>query len=142
MNESIGYCGYNCHLCAARSEDEETRRKLVNGWKALFGHENYTAENVKCDGCRSSGTVADTQCEARPCAREKGIESCALCDEFPCNKVRHLMATESGMLVHCYPRTAGITKEQYDLCMRQFDSIPNLLMILKDAGRLPPWVEI
>ena len=139
MKESIGYCGYNCHLCAARSEDREIRQQLVDGWKALFGHENYTAENVKCDGCRSNGTVADTHCVARPCAREKGLESCALCDEFPCKKVRHLMATGSGMLVHCYPRTAEITKEVYDLCMRQFDSIPNLIEIMKDAGKLPTW---
>ena len=25
MSEMIGYCGYNCHLCAARSDDVEER---------------------------------------------------------------------------------------------------------------------
>ena len=28
MQEMIGYCGYNCHLCAARSEDPAVRQQL------------------------------------------------------------------------------------------------------------------
>ena len=30
MKEMIGYCGYNCHLCAARSDDPALRQKLHN----------------------------------------------------------------------------------------------------------------
>jgi hypothetical protein len=32
----IGYCGYNCHLCAARSEDFAVRQKLVDAWRKYF----------------------------------------------------------------------------------------------------------
>ncbi len=46
MKEMIGYCGYNCHLCAARSNDPVLRQKMVDGWKRILGHQNYTAENV------------------------------------------------------------------------------------------------
>ena len=49
--EMIGYCGYSCHLCSARSDDPAVRQKLVDGWRRIFGHQQYTAENVKCDGC-------------------------------------------------------------------------------------------
>ena len=52
-----GYCGYNCDLCAARSDDPAVRQKLVDGWRKLFGHQMYTAENVRCDGCRSDGRL-------------------------------------------------------------------------------------
>jgi len=140
VKQMIGYCGYNCYLCAARSEDPEVRQRMVDGWRRFFGHENYTAENVKCDGCLSDGRVADQVCEARPCARERGVESCAYCDEFLCDKMKHLVTSRENMLVRLYPRTSFITEEEYDLCMRQFDSMPNLLRMLADSGRLPLWV--
>ena len=141
MEKMIGYCGYNCHLCAARSDDPVVRQKMVDGWRRVFGYENYTAENVKCDGCRSDGKVADTSCMARPCAKERGVESCAYCDEFPCGKVRDLIASGEGMLVRSYPRTSSLTEDEYNLCIRQFDSLPNLLEQLAASGRMPAWVS-
>jgi hypothetical protein len=141
MDEMIGYCGYNCHLCAARSDDPAVRQKLVDGWRKLFGHEHYTAENVRCGGCRSDGPIADQQCKARPCAMEKGVESCADCDEFPCKKLGPLMGSRDGMLLFCHPRTASLTEEEYNLCMRQFDSMPNLVQRMVETGRLPSWLQ-
>jgi Zn-finger protein len=140
MAQMIGYCGYHCHLCAARSDDPAVRQKLVDGWRKIFGHQNYTAENVRCDGCPSDGKVADQQCQARPCAKQKGVESCAWCDEFPCEKMRHLMATREGMLIWSHRAASSIAEEEYNLCMRQFDSMPNLLRALVSAGKLPEWV--
>jgi len=61
ITEMIGYCGYNCYLCAARSEDPAVRQRLVDGWRKLFGHEMYTAENVKCDGCPSNAELDPAQ---------------------------------------------------------------------------------
>lgn len=126
----IGYCGYNCHLCAARSDDPAVRQQLVDGWRKLFGLDMYTAENVKCDGCRSGGKLADKQCKARPCARRRGVDSCAQCDDFPCGKLKPLV-----------PATFFATKEEYMLCMRQFSSTPNLVRMLVEAGKKPPWLE-
>ncbi len=140
MPEMIGYCGYNCYLCAARSDDIVVRQKLVDGWRKFFGHEGYTAENVKCDGCPSDGVVADKACKARPCAKERGVENCAYCDDFPCGKMKHLIASREGMLVLCYPKTSSINEEEYNLCMRQFNSMPNLLRMLAETGKISPWV--
>ena len=140
MEEMIGFCGYNCHHCAARSDDPAERQKLVDGWRKVFGHQNYTAENVRCDGCRSDGRLADQSCRARPCALAKGVSSCALCDEFPCSKMSHLMGDRLGMLLGCYPQTMDLSEEEYNRCMRQFESRPNLIRILAGAGKLPSWV--
>jgi hypothetical protein len=140
MKEMIGYCGYNCHLCAARSDDPAVRQKLVDGWRKIFGLQNYTAENVKCDGCLSDGKVADKNCKARPCAKQKGVSNCAYCDEFPCDKMKHLIGSRQEMLIGHYPRTSSVTEEEYNLCMRQFDSMPNLLKILISLGKLPQWL--
>jgi hypothetical protein len=141
MEKELGYCGYNCGLCAARSDDPAVRQKLVDGWRKIFGHEHYTAENVKCDGCRSDGKLADHECQARPCAREKGLENCAFCADFPCKKLGHLLATRDGMLVFCHHNLGDLTEEEYNLCMRQFDSMPDLVRLLVRAGKLPGWVD-
>jgi hypothetical protein len=140
MTDMIGYCGYNCGECAARSDDLEIRQKLVDGWRRIFGHQNYTAENVHCDGCKSKGKIADTSCQARPCAMEKGVDYCVLCDKFACEKVRNLLASGDGMLVFCRPKGEPVTEEEYNLCMKQFDSFPRLVKILFDAGKLDKWV--
>ena len=140
MEEMIGYCGYNCHLCAARSDDPAVRQELVDGWRRIFGHQNYTAENVRCDGCLSGARLADKECEARPCAIERGVRSCAYCADFVCDKVRHLLASREALLIYCRPKTGMVTKEEYDLCMRQFESMPNLVKMLAEAGKLSDWV--
>lgn len=141
MDIVMGYCGYRCDLCAAHSQDPVIRQKLVDGWKKYFGHQHYTAENVLCVGCKNKGKVADQQCQARPCAQAKGLESCMECDEFPCDKIKHLMASKQGLFIFCLPRTTHLTREEYDLCMRQFDSMPGIVNKLVEIGKLPPWIK-
>jgi hypothetical protein len=140
MEKMIGYCGYSCHLCAARSKDPKVRQKLVDGWRRIFGHEHYTAENVYCEGCRSDGKIADKECKVRPCAKEKNIESCVFCEEFPCEKVSHLLASDVGMFIFCKP-TSKLTKEEYELCMKQFNSMGTIVELLIEAGKLPSWIK-
>jgi len=126
MEEMIGYCGYNCHLCPARSDDPTLRQELVEGWKRLYGHENYTAENVQCCGCKGDGATADKECQVRPCAQEKGLESCADCEDFACPKLKPLIHS-----------IFFITDREYDVCMRQFHAMPNLVRRLAQRGKLP-----
>jgi hypothetical protein len=139
MDEMIGYCGYNCHMCAARSDDPAIREKLVDGWRKAFGHEMYTAENVRCDGCRGGGRLADKSCLAKPCAESRGLSSCALCDDFVCDKIGKLLASREGLMIYLRSRMAGLSAEEYALCVRQFESMPNLVRVLVESGRLPLW---
>ncbi len=141
MAEEISFCGYRCDSCAARSDDPEVRQHLVDGWRKYLGHQNYTAENVRCDGCRAGGRLADQQCHARPCALSRGVESCAFCNDFVCEKVGRLLSERLGMLIFLHKRVRDITEEEYNLCIRQFESMPNMVKMLLKAGKLPPWVE-
>ena len=137
----IGYCGYNCYLCAAQSEDIKLRQKMVDAWRKYLGHEIYTAENVACDGCKSKGDkIADKNCKARPCARDKGLESCAQCDDFPCKKVEHLLSYSLGMLTYRAPQFKDITEEEFNLSVQQWNSMPNLIKILVNEGKLPSFI--
>ena len=140
MTEMISYCGYRCDLCAARSDDPEVRQQLVDGWRKYLGHQHYTAENVRCDGCRGNVRLADQACKARPCAIVRQVESCAFCEDFVCDKVGSLLSERLGMLIFLHRRMAEITQEEYELCIRQFENMPNLVQALVRAGKLPDWV--
>lgn len=54
--------------------------------------------------------------------------------------MRHLMASRDGLLIFCRPEDKPVTEEEYDRCMRQFDSMPNIVRALAAAGKLAPWV--
>ncbi|MFX0002773.1 MAG: DUF3795 domain-containing protein [Candidatus Hodarchaeota archaeon] len=140
-DKMIGYCGYNCYLCAARSDNIKIRQKMVDAWRKYLGHEQYTAENVACEGCKSKGNkIADKKCEARPCAREKGFHSCAQCNDFPCNKVKHLITSSISMLTYGASQLKDITEEEFNLSIQQWNSMPNLIRILVDESRLPLFI--
>ncbi len=139
----IGYCGYNCGLCAGRSADREKRLKMIEGWNRIYGH-HYTPDQIPgsepCPGCKGRGDVADKECKARPCATEKGVRFCAECGEFPCAKVRNLLADRNQLLLQCF-RRPDATREDYDLCARQFENIPNVIRVLIEKGKMPDWVK-
>ena len=41
-----------------------------------------------CPGCRKGG--GNPACKMRTCAREKGVEACPLCNEYPCENFNWL----------------------------------------------------
>ena len=131
MKKMLARCGYRCDLCAARSDDPVLRQGLVDGWRKYLGHEMYTAENVRCDGCMSDGRLADKNCPVRPCAIAKGVENCAYCDEYPCDKLEGLICSRQKFV----KRLGEIPEEDYNLCLRQFESKPELASIRKALGK-------
>ena len=142
-HSQIGYCGYRCDICPGRSDDRELRRRMVAGWKKIFGHTSYTEENVPvarpCAGCKGKGEVADQVCQARSCAQSENLVSCADCSEFPCSKVRPLLADRGALLMAI--RGKDVTEEEYRLSAMQFESLPVLLRRMGDNGKLPSWVK-
>jgi len=127
----LGRCGYRCDLCAARSHDPALRQKLVEGWRKYLGHQMYTAQNVRCDGCMNDGRLADKNCPIRPCAIQKGVENCAYCDEFPCEKLEEFICSRQGFLA----RLGKIPEQDYNLCLRQFESEPELAELCEALGK-------
>jgi hypothetical protein len=140
-DKMIGYCGYNCYLCAARSDNIDVRKKLVDSWRKYLGHQDYTPENVACRGCKSKGDmIADKQCKVRPCAQEKGLDSCTQCIEFPCEKVRKLVGATNMIVALLAPKLKNITEEEFNLCIQQWNSTPNLVRNLVKERKLPSFI--
>ena len=73
-------------------------------------------------------------------ARAKGLESCAQCDEFPCKKMSHLMGSTVGLLTFLAPKLKELTEEEFNLCVQQWNSMPNLVEKLVKQGKLPSFV--
>jgi hypothetical protein len=57
---------------------------LIPGGGGFWPFLKDMADNGACPSCRADG--GNPGCAVRMCAREKGIEMCALCDSYPCDK--------------------------------------------------------
>lgn len=93
MNEMIAYCGIHCTQCptflATQNEDDREREKVAGMWSKQFKME-LQAKDINCDGCLASGGRLFSYCqvcEIRTCCREKGLENCAHCDDYACEKL-------------------------------------------------------
>jgi len=92
MGSDLTRCGYRCDLCLAYKPNVEknpaNQQKLSDGGFKYFGF-RIEPENILCDGCMSEHAILiDQTCPVRPCAIEKGLETCADCDEFICEKLK------------------------------------------------------
>ena len=101
----IAYCGLGCQTCAiylaAREENKEERERMRTEIAQLCREQYgmaYEPEDITdCDGCRADeGRLfsACKGCAIRKCARQRGLESCAYCDEYVCERLEAFFATE------------------------------------------------
>ena len=93
MDEMIAFCGLTCTRCpaflATRSDDDEARRKIAQEWSKEFGAD-INPEDINCDGClatdgRHIGYCG--MCEIRKCGMDRGVENCAHCADYACEKL-------------------------------------------------------
>lgn len=95
QEELIAFCGINCIECPAyiakRTDDMELRKKTAKEWS---GPEfKVEPEDISCDGC----IILDGElfshcsiCKVRLCGLEKGVQNCAHCNEYSCEKLEGL----------------------------------------------------
>ena len=97
----VTYCGLYCGLCAQRNRIPRRAESLREAMR-IEGYEHWGAElqgfnefwtflgalaesEAKCS-CREGG-CGPPFCGIRKCAQEKGVQVCALCDEYPCHRI-------------------------------------------------------
>ena len=94
MSRIIAVCGLVCNDCiayiATQKNDDKMREEVVEAWSTE--KERLKLEDVDCDGCTVGKRLYDfcSVCEVRKCGLEKGIENCAYCDKYPCEKLEKL----------------------------------------------------
>jgi hypothetical protein len=97
MYETIAYCGLDCSECdayqATQADDLVLKEKIAERWTKKLGMA-FTADDITCDGCKSERLSAWCQkvCVIRPCAEERGVITCAHCNDYSCKKVDDFLA--------------------------------------------------
>jgi hypothetical protein len=125
MAEMIARCGFQCHLCLAFRENNKGRTdqiRVAKGWSKYFDLD-VPAEKIRCNGClpNDSGGLEfpDKNCPIRPCVIERGLENCAYCKDYPCEKQEARM---SGVEEVAKQFTGTIPQEEYDNFIVPYDS--------------------
>ena len=95
----ICYCGLYCENCAVMAKVapaskvlyEEMRKAgfediihLISGGDGFWTFLKGVVENGVCISCKDGS--GNPGCTVRICAKEKSVEMCALCEEYPCEK--------------------------------------------------------
>jgi len=121
----IGYCGDDCELCprfvATKSNDIEKLKEAAVLWEKVGLRDRVvSSEEMICHGCESL-----EQChynEIRECAKEKEINNCGKCDDYPCDKINEVFNKTNSYARQC--------KEACDL--KDYQCLHNAFFSKKD----------
>ena len=98
----VTYCGLYCGLCAQRhripqraqslresmqKEGDELWGQDIPGFKEFWAFLSRLGESESTCSCRKE-TCGPPFCGIRKCARSKGIDVCAFCEDFPCDRIQ------------------------------------------------------
>jgi len=97
----VTYCGLYCGLCAQRGriprQANALKESMVREGYEFWGQEipgfddfwrflaSLCDPEKSCPGCRQGG--GPPFCSIRKCARERKVEVCVYCEEYPCQRV-------------------------------------------------------
>ena len=93
MEKLVSCCGLDCAVCDARiatvNDDDELRKATAEKWKVAYNATDLTPSMINCTGCREEGVKFShcDVCEIRNCAKVRGFETCAECDELETCKI-------------------------------------------------------
>ena len=113
-------------MCGTRNDTPERARALIATLKqaemdqwgsempdfdAFWRFLNDLAK-VPEDKCCRSGKCGAPNCAIRTCAKARGIEVCALCSDYPCEKIQTFAQSEP-LLLHDGERIKKVGLEQW-----------------------------
>jgi len=97
MSEIVAFCGIRCDKCdtfiATKTNDDVRRAEIARRWSKQFKAE-FKPEQMNCAGCRSAkGPVFFycPMCQIRKCGMEKGVLTCAHCDDYGCDTLEQFL---------------------------------------------------
>jgi len=86
---------------ATREKIEEKKEKMRAEIARLcnehYGLEFKQEDITDCDGCRTEGGrlfSGCAKCPVRNCGRQKGLENCAYCNAYACDKLKEHFVTD------------------------------------------------
>ncbi len=93
MGSIVAPCGLDCAECeaykATQANDAEEIARVAAQWEKEYGAK-IPLEAVWCDSCLSPGDRKCghcSECDIRACVVGKGLDNCAGCDDYGCEKI-------------------------------------------------------
>ncbi len=90
--ELLAPCGLYCGVCSIMIADRDNNDKFKNALVNLYKPMTKIIEDIKCKGCMADNPedifMYCKQCSIRECVKEKEIEGCHQCDDFPCWRIK------------------------------------------------------
>lgn len=105
------YCGLYCGACEILQAYKRARESGRDAsWDDLpqqvYSH--IMPAEVRCSGCKTNNVFEGClKCKIRLCARNKNLDFCSNCLDFPCELTRQMSETISR-ITHLLPHAAGI----------------------------------
>ena len=123
-DETVSCCGFRCNECPAYFVNNRTQAdqmKVASGWSKYLGLK-ISPKKIRCNGCLTADCGAnelpDSECPIKPCVIERGMNTCADCFDYPCEK---LEARMKGIDKAISMFKGKISSEEYDLFIAPYD---------------------
>ncbi len=83
--EWVPPCGLYCGVCGILIAHRDNNQKFKEKLATVYG---LSADMIQCDGCLSENVFAYCRmCPIKTCCKEREIEGCHECDDFPCEHI-------------------------------------------------------
>jgi len=113
-------------LCPAYEpniKSDADKQGMCKAWAKYFGSQEQPEDITACTGCLKGD--GDPNCEVRACADERGLENCAHCEAFACDKLKPRM----NIVEEKVKDISSIPKEDYNLFIKPYLGKERLLKI-------------
>lgn len=94
MDSIVAYCGLLCSDCSAykatQAKDQAALEAVAAEWRQEYNAPDITVASVMCDGCPGTEGLKCghwSECDIRACAMAAGVETCAACESYPCERL-------------------------------------------------------
>jgi len=95
------FCGLRCGACEILVAYRKGRENgSAPKWSDLPRplRDYIPPADIVCQGCKTDKVFAGCRgCRVRECARERNVEACVVCPDFPCHRVEQLRALIPGI---------------------------------------------
>jgi hypothetical protein len=93
VEKIVAVCGLRCDECPAYiatvSDDDAKREETARQWSKAY-NSDISPGDINCMSCLSREGPHFShcyECEIRKCATARGVENCAYCEDYACDKV-------------------------------------------------------
>ncbi|MBD3255368.1 MAG: DUF3795 domain-containing protein [Candidatus Lokiarchaeota archaeon] len=89
--ELLAPCGLYCGVCSIYIAHRDNNLKFKNALMKVYKLFVKGVDDIACTGCLSEGIVFPVckACPIKDCVRQKGIEGCHQCSDFPCKFIEN-----------------------------------------------------